>query len=532
MSFNLIDAPWIRVRTLGGAVEEWSIRGVLANAQQLRTLAGELPSQDAAILRLLIALVLGSTRPTGMRSDNESLDLWEDWWSQDSLPMGIIDPYLEVVRPRFDLLDPEAPFFQVADLTTATGQASGLRKLIADVPAGHPFFTTRSGAQVDTLSLAEAARWTVDCQAFDPSGIKSGAVGDTRVKGGKGFPFGYPAWAGNLGLVIAEGGNLFETILFNTPWMMSGPTDLPVWERHPLGPGVETPEHVPQGPADLFTWQSRRLRLFVEGGRVVDVQISNGDKLTPQNRFAQEAMSAWRYSKNQSKGGSRVYMPVLHHPGRRIWQGVGALLPSQVSNQDFRPAAVIEWLAKLKNEGLLSSDKLVDLRIIGVEYGTQNAVIVGATDDRMTAAVAALTDPILVQAAIDAAGRASRGVVALANLASNLDKAVGGDGGARESAFEVGHSLLDSPYRDWLRRLVDPESVAERQEEWDTKASALLRRAGQGLLREAGPTAIVGRCVKQKDKSELLNAALAEEHFQRALDKAFPFLESAREETQ
>lgn len=537
MSYNLIDEPWIRVRALDGAVEEWSLRRVLADASKLRGLAGELPTQDAAILRLLLSIPLGATRPDDLRSDDESLDLWADWWDRGSLPMDVIDPYLDAVRPRFDLLDPDAPFFQVADLTTARGQRSGLWKLIADVPAGHPFFTTRAGVQLETLSLGEAARWVVNCQAFDHSGNKSGAVGDARVKDGKGGTFGYPAWAGNLGLVIAEGRNLFETILFNTPWAMSGPTDLPVWERPPLGPGVETPEHVPQGPADLFTWQSRRLRLYTEGGRVVDVLIANGDKLTPQNRFAQEAMSAWRYSKEQSKGGGRVYMPVLHDPGRRIWQGLGALLPSRVEN---RPAPVIEWLAKLKNEGLMAPDRLVDLRIVGLGYGKQNSFVVGAIDDRMTAAVAALTDPILVEAAVDAADRASRGVVALANLAGNLDEAAGRDsgarkaddrgGGAREGALEVGYSLLDAPYRAWLRRLVDPERVAEQQTDWDAQAAALLKRAGEDLLRDAGPAAIVGRPVKQRGKAPL-DAGQAGIRFRSALAKAFPFLQPVREET-
>ncbi len=224
---------------MSGTVEDRSVRAVLADASHVRGLAGELPTQDAAILRLLLAVLLGAPRPRYPRSDSECLDLWEAWWKPGHLPMDVIDPYLAQIRRRFDLRHPETPFLQVAGLTTASGKRSGLGKLIADLPAGHPFFTTRAGAEVESLSLPEAARWLVHCQAFDPAGIKTGAVGDNRVKQGKGYSFGYPAWAGNLGLVIAEGNSLFETLMLNLQWRLSGPEDRPVWDRPPQGPGID-----------------------------------------------------------------------------------------------------------------------------------------------------------------------------------------------------------------------------------------------------------------------------------------------------
>lgn len=520
--FDLIERPWIRVRTLAGHVEERSLRETLAGASGLRSLAGEIPTQDGAVLRLLLAVILGATRPRFPRSEGECLDLFEEWWECGSLPMAVLDPYLERVRCRFDLLHPSAPFFQVAGLTTETGKATGLGKLIGDLPPNLPFFTTRGGSEVTSLSLAEAARWLVHCQAYDPSGIKTGALGDERVKGGKGYPFGYPAWAGNLGLVTAEGNNLFETLLFNVPWRQSGPDDVPVWERDPIGPGADH-LHTPHGPADLFTWPSRRLRLFVLDGRVREVQISNGDKLGPQNLHPFESMSAWRHSKAQSKAGGAVQMPVTHDPAKRIWQGLGVLL-QRPAGRDSMPAPVVEWLDKLKNSGILPQGRVVDLRITGLEYGTQNAVIAGAVDDRLAVSVAALTDPILVQAAVDAAAQAKQGVDALANLAGNLDRAAGGDGNARERTFELGYALLDGPFRTWVRTLVEPESVADYRENWAAMALLVLRRAGDDLVAEAGPAAWVGRRLSRlgTDKPQLLDAGLALLWYRATLTKAFP----------
>ena len=530
-TFNLIDQPWIRVRTLDGAVEERSLRATLAEASVLRGLAGEIPTQDAAVLRVLLAVILGATRPQHPRTENECLDLVEHWWGQGALPMEVLDPYLDLVRDRFDLLHPRTPFFQVADLTTTTGKRTGLGKLIADLPPNLPFFTTRGAAEAESLSLQEAARWLVHCQAFDPSGIKTGAAGDDRVKGGKGYPFGYPAWAGNLGLVIAEGRTLAETLVLNVPWWMSGPSDLPVWERPPHGPGVDLEHPTPHGPADLFTWPSRRLRLFLTDSRVTDVQISNGDRLGPQNLHPFESMSAWRYSKAQSKSGE-VLMPVTHKPERRIWQGLGALVQRSAGPMEGIPAPVVEWLDRLKNQGLVPGGHLVDLHIVGLEYGTQNAVITGASDDRLTARVASLTEPVLAQAAVDAAAQASRGVLELANLAGNLDRAAGGDGNAREPTFEIGYALLDAPYRSWIRTLDDPGDVAVRRTDWAVTASALLRRTGDVLAKDAGPAALVGRPVRRQgsDKAELLDAGLAQVWFRAGLAKTFPEARQQRPE--
>lgn len=525
-AFDLIDEPWIRVRTVESTLVEMSLRSVLFEASRIRRLAGELPTQDAAILRLLLAIVLGAQRPQEHRTEEEAIELWREWWDRKELPIAGITLYLGQLRERFDLLHPKTPFFQVSGLTTTTGKRSGLGKLIADLPDGEAFFTTRAGSAAESLSLAEAARWVVHCQAFDPSGIKTGAAGDDRVKGGKGYPFGYPAWAGNLGLVLAEGATLFETLLFNIPLVQSGPDDLPVWDRAPLGPGADATHTLPTGPADLFTWPSRRLRLFLEAERVVDVQISNGDKLGPQNMHPFEPMSAWRWSKNQSKAGADVLMPVTHDPTRRIWQGLEPLLVKRAGPRGGVRAGVIEWLATLRYDGVLAAKQPVDLWTVGLEYGTQNSTITGTVDDRLAAPVTALTDPTVVAAAVDAATWAREGAVALVNLASNLDRAAGGDGSAgREEAFERAYALLDSPYRAWLRELTDPDSVHKAKDAWGREASAMLRRAADELIRDAGPAALIGRLVTEHggEQQRLLDAGLASVWFLAALKKAFPY---------
>ena len=54
--FNLITEPWIRVRD-GEGVRDVSLRECFAEAHVIRALAGEVATQDAAILRLLLAIL-------------------------------------------------------------------------------------------------------------------------------------------------------------------------------------------------------------------------------------------------------------------------------------------------------------------------------------------------------------------------------------------------------------------------------------------------------------------------------------------
>lgn len=520
-AFNLLDEPWVKVRVLSGAVQEWGLLDLFGRAHELRGLAGELPTQDVAILRLLEAVLLGATRPSRSRNEDQSLDLWGNWWGAGRFPLQTIGDYLESHRGRFNLLDPVAPFLQVAELHTSSGKASGLVKLIADVPDGHQYFTTRAGRELESLSYAEAARWLVHCHAYDCAGIKTGAADDDRVKNGKGYSMGYPAWAGNLGVIIAEGSNLFETLMLNLPLPLARPEDLPVWERPPLKACVAADHPAPRGPSDAFTWPSRRIRLHPRDGRIVDVQISNGDRLGPQNQQTNEPMTSWKKSVNQSKGGMDVYMPVTHSPEKRIWQGLASLL-LRVEGVSLR-APALEWLDLLRYNEILPKRYGTTLHAVGVEYGPQASSIAGVVNDGLHVHVAAITDLSVVQIAVDAASRASQGVVALVNLASNLELAAGGDAERpRERTFELGYSLLDGPYREWLAGLEDAEAADERLEAWGERAVRILRDAGSALIVEAGPEALIGREVPKRgtDTMQWIDSALAELWFRAAVRKA------------
>ncbi|MEC3995563.1 type I-E CRISPR-associated protein Cse1/CasA [Actinacidiphila sp. DG2A-62] len=439
-SFDLVSRPWIPVQRLDGTTVELSLRDVFAQAHGLRRLVGDVPTQEFALLRLLLAVLHDAV------DGPADIEDWGELWESGD-PFAAVPDYLDRHRDRFDLLHPSEPFLQVADLHTEKNDIGPLSRIVADVPNGDPFFSMRQPGP-ERLGFAEAARWLVHAHAFDVSGIKSGAVGDPRVKGGKGYPLG-TGWAGNLGGVFAEGDTLRETLLLNLvsaddELLQVEKDDRPAWRRpapdaRPLVSDPDDPR--PSGPRDLYTWQSRRIRLHHSDGEVTGVVLCYGDPLAPHDRHTREPMTGWRDSPAQAKklGRTQVYMPRQHDPNRAAWRGLAALLVDKGQARDGAeqrqgaattlPPGIVRWLARLAYEDYLPQRRLLRTRIVGAAYGTQQSVVDEITDDQILLPVVVLHEerPAYGRAAVDAVADADEAVRALGRLAGNLARAVGSD---------------------------------------------------------------------------------------------------------
>ncbi|GAA2265818.1 hypothetical protein GCM10010232_67570 [Streptomyces amakusaensis] len=533
-SFDLTLQPWLPVQCLDGSTHELSLRDVFTRAREVRRLVGDVPTQEFALLRLLLAILYDTL------SGPLELDDWDELWQADD-PFSPVPSYLEIHRGRFNLLHREMPFFQVGDLKTEKGEISSLNRIVADVPNGEPFFAMRRPG-VDRLSYAEAARWLVHAHAYDPSGIKSGMAGDDRAKAGKVYPLGVGS-IGNLGGIFAEGRDLHETLLLNLIALDegivkfgdgSGPPDLPVWRRPPLGAGPEEPVgRQPSGLRDLYTWQSRRVRLHIDGGAVTGVVLGYGDPLAPYAPWTMEPMSGWRRSPAQEKkqGRQLVYMPRRHDPSRAAWRGMGSLLPSRDSGSTgpgneprvSLPSGVVRWFSMLTTEGGLDQGRLIRVRLIGAMYGTQQSVVDEMVDDSLTLPLVLLHEenPDYGAAAVDAAHDAEHAVTALGQLAGNLARAVGSDPtSAAGSARDLGFGALDGPYRRWLADLAPPSDLPEARRDWQVTVRARVIDLGQRLLDSAGLAASEGRVVEVPGVGKRwINDARAELWFRRRLNQ-------------
>ncbi|MFC6356062.1 type I-E CRISPR-associated protein Cse1/CasA [Luethyella okanaganae] len=536
-NFNLLDEPWITVLYRDGREHDVSLLEAFRQADDIREITGEIATQSFALTRLLLAILYRAL------DEDLSSASWERMWNE-GLPAGVVERYLTPCRERFDLLHPTRPFFQVADLHTKKGELKDVTQLIFDLPSNSRLFTNRAGDGIDRLSFAEAARWLVNAQAFDASGIKSGAVGDERVKGGKGYPLGI-AWSGHLGGLVLEGASLRETLLLNLVGAGSylepeADRDVAPWERAEADTSSGRRDALPHGPVSLYTWQSRRIRLVSDGDGIVETLLSYGDPLTPQSMQLKEPMTAWRFSDPQSKkAGHTVYMPREHQPARALWRGISALLPRTTfvttgkTADRFLPPTSVQWVSQLVNNERLPRDFGVQIRAIGVIYGSNNSVIDEVIDDRMLVPLAVLNSeqPQLGQCAERAVSLADEGVRALKNLAGNLEKAAGGAAdAARSSAETAAYAGLDVPYRRWLAELSTATDPTHALEEWKSIARGILLALGGALLANAKPAAWAGRDVSGLGgHTELITSSRADNWFQRDIHAAFDL--TTRKET-
>lgn len=527
-AFNLIDEDWIPVLTVDGDQHAVCLRQVLTTPVEMLTIAAELPTVSMAIQRLLQAILLRAAGDLPPSTEARAA-MWGDWWSAGQFPSEKVHTYLDQWHDRFDLFHPSFPFFQVPNLSLPTGKGSGLPKLIADVPAGTRFFVMRSGDAVHSLPFAEAAQWLVHAQAFDCAGIKSGVAGDARVKGGKSYSFGFPAWSGNLGIISLEGANLAETLLLNLALPATSAQDAPVWETAPQRIASDGIYPVPRGAAQVWTWPSRMIRLLDSNGAVTDVVVSNGEKLEPRNRFDVEPMTSWRFSDPQTKKhGQDTYMPLEHNPDRASWRGIQGILAQAPTGEEVRakPALSLEWLAALREGGHIPDGQHVALRCVGMLYGSNNSTFAQDFDDVVPASIGALTRGRLRRAAVDAVQDARAAVLSLRNLARNIALAAGDSGeGVSDKINAIEPPAWDGlrpHFESWLSALTSDTDIEVAAIRWQGLVASVIREVAQDLLDSAPSAATFGRPVVLRTGTTRLDIGLAGLWFTSGLRKALP----------
>lgn len=498
-SFDLTTQPWVQLHMLDGSVVECSLRDVFRLAPQARAVVGEISTMTFALTRLLLAIL---HRAVGGPAD---IPQWRELWSAAELPTEQIDAYVDHFADRFDLLHPVTPFYQVTGLRSDKKEVSGLEKLIADIPNGIPYFTTRSGQSLDAIEYAEAARWLVHAQAFEPSGIKTGAVGDPRVKGGRGYPIG-TGWCGGIGGVMVEGTTLRETLLLNLiadSYSTPASDDLPVWERATQTADEESLSgRSTRGPLDVYTWQRCRIRLHCTDGQVTGVVLANGDRARVVNQHVHEPMTAWRRSANQEKTLEipLAYMPRVHVSARAMWRGIAALLPSRSGNPltangaKYLVPGVLRWIDTLRNDGALDDRFVVTTHAFGIEYGTQNAVIVEVIDDALSVHVSLLAAgaAVLGEQVEQAVATTDTLVWHLGTLAADVAQASGGEPeGPKQEVTTGAYAALDAPFRSWLAALSPDTDPLSARANWDATAQSVVWGLARSVV-ESAPASSMG----------------------------------------
>lgn len=541
MKFNLIESPWIAC-LVEGENRLTSLRELFDGSTKATAIVGDSPTQDYAVLRVVLAVfwrahhaeLAAALTSKKVRDDFE----WEEWFEEtritlvaegkDECVLRYLDPY----HDRFELIDSQQPFMQVANLTACNGTTQPVSRIVPE--AEHSYFTMRTGSGRESLSLAEAARWLIHCQAYDYSGIKTGAVGDPRVKGGKGYPIG-TGWSGMTGGTVVIGETLLETLILNTDEASVMGDSAPVWEREPDSAAPRlTP---PTGPADFATWQSRRIRLFEEDGRISSVLVSNGDAIAEAglNAFG-DPMTPYRFSPNKSKAGKPAFYPRPYDAHQTMWRSLAPLIAvdkdAEYEGKELAPKRPQTLSNLAKVSAYTGQDEVLDISLVSMEYGAQSSSVATTMSSNIGLPLAVLrTDALGTDVRRDvrnAAAATARARISLGRFAGQLLQAAGGEYVFGQESADRLYAQLEPFFIAWLRG-VTGENIEEKSIAWQRTVYRVVLEIANELIAGAGPKALIGRLETDGQESaagRIINAGTAERDLRRRLREDLPLADS------
>lgn len=495
IEFNLLEEPWIRVRTPDCALQKVSLTDALLHAHEYAGLAGELPTQDVAVLRLLLAVLQtifyrvdleGS--PSPLTDEEDALDRWGQLWEEKRLPEKPILDYLTAWRERFWLFHPERPFYQVLEAQIGTEyDAKKLNGEISESRNKDRLFQSYGGTEKDSLTYGQAARWLLYLNGFDDSSSKPKK---------KGLPKVGVSWLGKIGLFLSRGNTLAETLLLNLVLLKDGQElwapPRPYWELDQPRSGERTEIPLPDNQATLLTLQSRRIFLHREEGRVTGYRLFGGDFFERENSFC-EQMTIWD-NPSKKKNVPLAYPPLCHDPAKQLWREFPSAFT--VDPRAHIPG-IVQWLIALRN--YIGKDAVLQFESVCAVYGDKNSFVTDAFADSLT-----FHRAVLDTANAEARRKITQEVLfceeiaeAVGDLAKEVAKSAGGQG-VPETARARFYFAIDQPFRRWLASLDPEEDMDEAVLSWRSQAKGIARQVGKALVEEAGPSALVGRCEKIK----------------------------------
>jgi len=348
-SFNLIEQPWIPCVDTEGSVIELSLRETLVQAHNLRSIAGDSPLETAALYRLLLAVLHSALRGP------ENAAAWNELWQAGKWEAPWLHDYLGTWKHRFDLFDPERPFYQARDDRV---EAKSIISLVMDMVSGNnaTLFDHHLEETGVLLFPPKAARVVVTAQTF-------GLAGFCNPK--QKLTFTDAPWTRGI-IFFVESDNLFETLALNMlryddkypqDIPLTNDDDAPAWEMaDPYSPQRE----IPQGYLDYLTWQNRRI-LIIPNGEMKQPSVAN-ITVTPGLRLDASLLDPFKHFR---KDDLRGMLPLRFSEDRVLWRDSSVLF--HIHNPEHaRPPSNFEWVANLADKNHIKQHQTLRLMALGM----------------------------------------------------------------------------------------------------------------------------------------------------------------------
>ena len=397
-SFNLVTEPWIKVIEKSQNQEATiSLYKLFENTNKYRELAGEMKSQDLAILRLLLAILttvysrvdvdgepydwLDFNKETWIAEliDDEidirdvQVELLQTWgllYEEGKFTSSVLE-YLQKYSDRFSLFG-EEPFYQVSarvydefvpdnkNVSTGKGTVSvkQMNRLISESNNSPSVFSPKSSFNKENITLPEFTRWIITYQNF------TGVTDKTKVNSKDKFSVS-SGWLYGIAPVVVKGNDMFDTLMLNmvlNPEKETGIIQKPTWEYSSVDYiNKRITAHTPENIAELYTIWSRMLHVEWEDG-VPTIFTAGLPKNDNMNAFA-EPMTTWKYDKKEAS--YRPNTKWIKSIGKQMWRNFGNYVATENGSDRSEPG-IVQWLELIKEKGELSIERLVELETIGL----------------------------------------------------------------------------------------------------------------------------------------------------------------------
>lgn len=555
--FSLIDDPWIKVIDDQNVEKTVSLKTLFEHAGDYRQLAGEMKSQDLAILRFLLAIL--NTVYSRFNADNEPYDwltlddttLKVDSIDEDIEPdeinedllttwhklyqnghfSKIVEDYLSLYSRHFDLFDEDVPFYQVTksqydsfvpeeksiEHGKGTVAIKQLDRTISESNNTPDIFSPRTNQTKNKISLDALVRWLITYQNYSAVTDKTKVISKENFTNSKG-------WLYELNPVYVIGNSLFETLMLNMILVNGQEQDIesyiqaPVWEQT-VNEYVDErlSQILPNNITELYTLWSRLIHIEWVGDSPV-IFSAMLPKVNNDSAFV-EPMTTWKFDKKHKK--TKPDIRRINSLSKAMWRNFGQYV--SISGDDVsKEPGVVKWLDLLKSIKLIPGNYLIHLATAGLisDGKPSQAPIAEFFDDmQINADVLFDKDPIKKNywpKRIDDMVVLTNKMGGVLNYFAHDVAKFRGIADPNSFADRVTsqyYDKLNMPFREWLSGLSNDDERDEKENIWKSQAYHLAKEVGTNQFKRASMKEIRGKSNQDKEGKKVSNIFISFKQF-------------------
>lgn len=524
-TFNLTTDPWIKViRREGNQPETVSLIELFEHAQDYRQLAGDMRTQDFAILRLLLAIL--TTVYSRYDVDGERYDwIAADPTTQDELNVDaedaedrllttwdnlyqsgqfstVVTTYLKQQADKFDLFG-EHPFYQVtaADydalvakskrvaLGKGTVALKQLNRRVSESNNTPALFAPKADETKNQLSLDELARWLITYQNY------AGTTDKTKVETTDKFSSS-SGWLYKLNAVYVDSTrSLFEMLMLNLVLVSQ---EVPVAPQHPVWEYDDMPAYVaerenqdlPNNLAALYTTWARILHVEWSDQGEPTIFSAGVPMFSAENAHI-EPMTTWKRDKK-----TEIDSPATrYNVTTAMWRNFGSYVGLSTVDDTKAAPGIVKWVDLLIDRDLIADNQPLALATVTfISGGAPANLPVAEYHDDMQLMADVLFDERWQTRIEDVVqktqtiGRDFYGFAASVATLRGIE--------SRPYAGQLSdqfYSQLNEPFKAWLASLQGAEQGrVERIQAWQRTLHRMALDAANAVMQTSSPRDVKG----------------------------------------